>query len=197
MDNDQTATRQSLLIRVQDPADHRSWDEFLGRYRPMIRGWCRHWFPDAPDDAAHEVFAKLVFVMQSFRYQPERGRFRGWLKTVTDNLMAELKRGWCWFPGDEVLDQIEAPLDLWERLAVEYDLELLENAKEAVCRRVKERTWRAWVETAENGRKAAEVARELGMRVGAVYQARHAVQELLQAEVQSRDGFDEPTRGDR
>jgi RNA polymerase sigma factor (sigma-70 family) len=192
MDNDQTATRQSLLIRVQDPADHRSWDEFLGRYRPMVRGWCHRWFPDAPDDAAHEVFAKLVFVMRKYRYQPDQGRFRGWLKTVTHNLMADLKRGSRWFQVDgEMLDQIEAPLDLLARLAAEFDLELLENAKEAVRRRVKERTWQAWVETVVNGRKAVEVARELGMKVGDVYQAKYFVTKLLRETIQALGGLDD------
>jgi RNA polymerase sigma-70 factor (ECF subfamily) len=187
MPSDPNATSKTLLIEVQDPTNHRAWDEFLDRYRPMVRGWCRHWFPDAPDDAALEVFTKLVFVMGNFRYQPEKGRFRDWLRTVTQNLMAELKRGPRWFHDDGVLDRIEAPLDLWGRLAAEYDLELLGIAKEAVRRRVEKHTWRAWVETAENGRKPAEVARELRMRVGSVYQAKYAVQGLLREELQSRD----------
>jgi RNA polymerase sigma-70 factor (ECF subfamily) len=196
--DDHVRTHPSELRAVRDPTNHRAWEAFVDRYRPMVRGWCRQWFQCDDGDAVQEVFLRLVSIMQRYEYDPEKGRFRSYLKTVTHNLMADLKRRPPDAPIDpEKLDGLEAPLDLWARLAAEYDLELLEIAKEAVRRRVESRTWRAWSETAERGRKPAEVAVELGMRVGAVYQARHAVQDLLRAEVQSRDGVDEPTRGAR
>jgi len=49
--------------------------------------------------------------------------------------------------------------------------------------RVEPNTWWAYVETAEHGRKGAEVARELGMTVGAVHTARWYVLKLLKHEV--------------
>ena len=39
--------------------------------------------------------------------------------------------------------------------------------------------------TAEEGRKPAEVARELGMKVGAVYQAKHSVISELNREIKT------------
>ncbi len=60
--------------------------------RPMIRGWCQRWFPREADDMVQEVMGELVFIMRSFTYKPEEGRFRGWLKTVTHRMMAHLKR---------------------------------------------------------------------------------------------------------
>ena len=55
----------------------------------------------------HEVIGELVFIMRSYTYKPEKGRFRGWLKTVTHNLMAKLKRD-----SKRVLFDIEAALIL-------------------------------------------------------------------------------------
>jgi RNA polymerase sigma factor (sigma-70 family) len=181
---DRTTTQVTVLLGVADPANHQAWDVFLARYGPMVRGRCRHWFPDAADDMAHEVFTRLVFIMRTYQYRPERGRFRGWLKTVTHHLMADLKRGrWPVCADAEALDRLEAHLDLEARLAAEYDLELLELAKANVRNRVEDRTWSAFVETAERGRRPAEVARALGMKVGTVYQAKHSVLTALGREV--------------
>jgi RNA polymerase sigma-70 factor (ECF subfamily) len=188
--DDPMRTRASLLVRIRDPRDHQAWGEFEGRYRPLIRGWCRRWFPREPDDMVQEVFARLTKCIKNFEYKPELGRFRGWLKTVTNNLMAELKKkAWPLLTdGEGLLDQEEARQDLMERLAAEYDLERLEMAKERVRGRVEVRTWSAYVETAERGRKPAEVARELGMKVGTVYQSRYSVLNELRREIEILEG---------
>jgi RNA polymerase sigma-70 factor (ECF subfamily) len=184
-------TRGSLLIRVRDPEDRGAWVEFEARYGPMIRGWCRRWFPREADDMAQEVFMRLVRRLKDFDYQPGVGRFRGYLKTVTHRLMAELKeKAGPVLGGDALLEREEARRDLWERLASEFDLERLEQARGRVRGRVEGRTWSAYVETAERGRRPAEVARELGMRVGTVYQARYSVLTELRREIAILDGFD-------
>jgi len=182
---DRFKTHPSLLVGVSDPANHAAWDVFIARYGPMIRGWCRHWFPKSADDMAHEVFTRLVFIMRTYQYKPERGRFRGWLKTVTHRLMAELKRSARAAGGaDYNLDELEASVDLEDRLAAEFDLELLERARENVRKRVEGHTWLAYEETAECGRKPSEVARKLGMRVGTIYQAKHSVLTALKREIE-------------
>jgi RNA polymerase sigma factor (sigma-70 family) len=183
---DPARTSPSLLIDVRDPQDHRAWEEFHARYAPMIGGWCRQWFPRETDDMVHEVLVLLVRRLQTFEYEPGPHRFRGYLKTVTNNLMADLKekeRGRRMVDGDGLVEEVEATQDLWARLASEYDLELLEKAKETVRGRVEASTWSSYVETAEQGRKGADVARELGMKVGAVHQAKFHVLTLLRQEV--------------
>jgi RNA polymerase sigma-70 factor (ECF subfamily) len=182
---DRWRTHSSLLIRLHDPEDQAAWVEFDNRYRPMIRRWCHRWFPHDTEDLVQEVFTRLVSSLRDFQYQPSKGRFRGYLKTVTNRLMAEMKERVrpVLAEGERVLDQEEARRDLWERLAAEYDLELLEIARERVRGRVAERTWSAYVETAERGRTPAEVALELGMRVGTVYQARYSVLTELRREI--------------
>ena len=41
-----------------------------------------------------EVLRKLLRAMRSFEYDPSRGSFRGWLKTVTSNAVRDLARQW-------------------------------------------------------------------------------------------------------
>jgi RNA polymerase sigma factor (sigma-70 family) len=183
-------TDPALLGDVRDPRNHAAWEKFIARYGPMIRGWCRHWYPGEADDRAYDVFAELIFRMINFQYDPSRGRFRGWLKTVTHNMMAKLKKDMIPQPDDEYtpLELAEASDDLTARLAAEFDLELLEIARERVQRRVQPHTWRAFVATAEEWRKPVEVARELGMKVGTVFQAKHSVIELLKREIEILQG---------
>jgi RNA polymerase sigma-70 factor (ECF subfamily) len=156
----------------------------------MIRGWCRQWFPHSADDRECEVFSELVFKMMRFQYDPTRGRFRGWLKTVTHNMMAGLKKDAIPQEGDDhnPIDLAEAGEDLADRLAAQYDLELLEIAKDRVRERVEPHTWAAYLATAEEWRKPADVARELGMKVGTVFQAKHSVITMLRREIENLQG---------
>ena len=112
---------------------------------------------------------------------------------MTHQLMADLKKRDERIRGsaqcDEMLDEVGGRHeDLWDRLASEYDLELLEKAKETVRGRVEPRTWLAYLGTAEEWRKPADVARELGMRVGAVFQAKYSVIKQLRGEIQILQG---------
>jgi RNA polymerase sigma factor (sigma-70 family) len=183
---DPARTSPNLFSRLRVPGDQQAWEEFHARYAPMIGGWCRQWFPRETDDMVQEVLVLLAKRMRTFEYEPGPGRFRGYLKTVTHRLMADLKekeRGRRMFNGDGLVEEVEASSDLEARLASEYDLELLEKAKETVRGRVEPDTWSSYVETAEKGRTGAEVARELGKSVGAVQQAKFHVLTLLRQEV--------------
>ena len=63
---DSMRTYPSLLEEVRDPRNHEAWGRFIARYGPMIRGWCRQWFPREADDRAYDVFSELVFRMVTF-----------------------------------------------------------------------------------------------------------------------------------
>jgi RNA polymerase sigma factor (sigma-70 family) len=191
MDSHTFDTSRSLLFRIRDIADQEAWTEFHERYAPMIRGWCRHWFPHEVDDMVQEVFKRLMSCMKAFEYEPGKGRFRGYLKTVTNRIMADLKERPALalvLDNDEMPIEIEARQDLVDRMAAMFDLELLEKAKETVRARVEPSTWLAYLRTAEEWRKPADVARELGMRVGAVFQAKCSVIKQLRREVQILQG---------
>jgi RNA polymerase sigma factor (sigma-70 family) len=186
---DPMATHSSIFGPLRD-RDPRAWEDFVSRYQPMIRGWCRQWFPRETDDMVQEVLLKLVCSLRTFEYDPQKGRFRGWLKTVTNNLMAELKRRpQPPIDGRVLTDEVQAEDDLEARLNAMFDLERLAEAKDRVRARVKPATWSAYVETAERGRKATEVSRELGMSFGAVHQAKHKVIKSLRREIEDLESL--------
>jgi RNA polymerase sigma-70 factor (ECF subfamily) len=191
--SDPWGTRRSLLLRLRDRSDQEAWAEFVARYSPMIRRWCRRWFAREVDDLVQEVLAKLVKSIEKFEYRPKPGRFRRWLKKLTRNLVLELCRRHplrrpCATLEESALAAIEARTDLERRLAEQHEWELLALARERVRPRVDPRTWSAFVQTVEEGREPGQTAVELGMPVGSVYQAKYNTIRLLKREVAALRG---------
>src|SRR5207245_6205663 len=88
----------------------------------------------------------------------------------------------------QMLHTVEARENLVDRLAEEFDRELLDEASARVRQRVTPRTWRAFEMLAYEGRSGAEAARALDMKVATVFVARSKVQKLLQEEVGHLEG---------
>ncbi len=189
-----TQTSESLLMRLQlVPADDDAWGQFVDRYGPLIRAWCRARGLSEADtqDVCQDVLARLVTAMKSFSYDRSR-RFRGWLRTIVVHALYDYHQERCHQPargsGDtavvELLVNQEARDDLIARLEQAFDLELLERAMTIVQARVAPRNWQAFVLTALEGRAVAETAQALGVHEGVVYVARCKIQKMLKREIQ-------------
>lgn len=185
-------TSKSLLLRIRDPQNQADWDRFVAVYKPVVRGWCKGAYLQDSDaeDVTQQVFVSvLLAVRRGFEYQPEKGRFRGWLFTVTKNEIHQfVNRKDRWIQGagggqsDAVLEWIESP----QYTSMTTDLFMsgvLESALQAVRPDFNDAVWqgfwRAWKEEAD----PAEVAREVGRKVGWVYKAKHDVTKRLAAEI--------------
>jgi RNA polymerase sigma factor (sigma-70 family) len=100
------ATRRSVVAAAGDPdpeARRRAWDELVESYWLPVHSYLRwHWREGAEEarDLTQEFFA-AAFDRGTFdRYDPERSRFRTWLRLCLDGFMANhrkaagrLKRG--------------------------------------------------------------------------------------------------------
>lgn len=185
-------TSPSLLARLKAAeTDQPAWEEFVRRYGPLIHGWCRHWrLPESDaEEVTQVVLVKLAEKMRAFAYDPSRS-FRAYLKTLA-------RYAWCDFlearkrpgagSGDSrvlrALEAVEAGDDLVQRLNVQFDHELLAEARNRVQQRVEPRTWEAFLLTAVEGLSGAEAAQRLGVKVATVFKAKSRVQQLLQDEV--------------
>jgi RNA polymerase sigma-70 factor (ECF subfamily) len=132
--------------------------------------------------------------LPTFRYDSERGTFRGWLLAVARNLLGRLCRQRQKQPpggGDPtvqaLLQQQPAP-DEGEQWEQEYRQRLFECAAERVRGDFRPNTWDAFWRTAVGGEDTAAVAESLGMSVGAVYIARTRVLARVRAEVHRLEG---------
>jgi RNA polymerase sigma factor (sigma-70 family) len=194
------STRVSILMALHnDPGDQSAWSAFVDRYGPRIHAWCLRWKLQEADaqDVTQMVLVKLVRHLPDFAYDPSRS-FRGWLRTLTahswnDFLRDQARgvRGSADTTVAEMLNTVQARVDLVRHLEEAFDQELLEQAKEEVTRRVEPHTWEAFRLTAIEGIAATEAASRLGIRVATVYRARHVVQSMLRkilADLESGEG---------
>ncbi len=193
-------TSVSLLRRLKDsPADQSAWTEFVGRYGPRLSEWCLRWGLQTADaqDVSQAVLMKLAVKFKQFDYDPARS-FRGWLRTLTrhawSDFVAERQKAAAGGGGDAavVLQTVEARDDLEARLNDAFDLELLEAAADRVQRRVADKSWEVFRQTALAGRPPADVAREFGMSLAAVYKAKSAIQKMLQDELKHLEAASPP-----
>lgn len=195
-----TQTSYTLLTRVRDVNDQQAWNEFVECYAPKIFVWCRRFHLQESDasDVTQEVLVKLVGAMQSFVYDPARGSFRGWLKTITTNAVRDLGRTWQRngrAVGDTNLSQLLESLEDPEAVRVLEDViegahqqQILQEAATQVALRVQPHTWKAYQLTAVEQRPAAQVARELQMRISEVYVAKSRVMKMLRETIALLEG---------
>jgi hypothetical protein len=73
--------------------------------------------------------------------------------------------------------------DLVARLEEKFDLEILEEASARVRLQVQPDTWEVFRLTVLEGRAAADVAKQVGKQLAAVFKSRNRVQKLLQEEI--------------
>jgi RNA polymerase sigma-70 factor (ECF subfamily) len=185
-------TRASLLVRLKDRADQDAWHEFTEVYRPVIfRLACRKGMQHADaEDLAQQVLLAVARAIDRWQPDPVRARFRTWLHTIAHNLIVNaLSRG---APdrgtGDsgmlELLEQQPAADNAdSDLLRIEYQREVFRRAARQIRSEFQADTWRAFWETAVEGRSAEQVAADLGKSCGAIYTARSRVMRRLREKV--------------
>ena len=195
MPEDPLLTRQTLLIRLRDSADDASWAEFAEIYTPLMVAYCRKRELRHADtsDIVQNVMRSVSLALKNFQYDPEKGKFKGWLFTSLRNAISSHFRKQAKTPittSDTNLTimmdaQAEAPeIERWEK---DYRQRLLAWSMEKVRPEFGERTWRAFEETAVNGREFEDVASELDMTVNALTVARHRIIKRVRTKAQSVD----------
>jgi RNA polymerase sigma factor (sigma-70 family) len=88
-------TRRTLIERIRDQQDEASWSDFVDAYSRYIyvvirgMGVAHH----DGEDIVQTVLLSAWKGLPTFRYEPDRHRFRSWLCTVTRNAVRNfLKR---------------------------------------------------------------------------------------------------------
>ena len=183
-------TRASLLVRIRDPEDATAWNLFVDLYAPLIYGFFRqHGEQDADAaDLTQDVLTRVSHGIRRLDYDPARGSFRSWLFTIVRNR-------WRTWAGRPQLPHEEASLDeqsassedrVWEN---DYRRRLFDWAANQVRPTVAPGTWQAFWWTSIEGHAAADVARELGLSVAAVYMAKSRVLAHIKEVLNDADGL--------
>ena len=194
MTNSSSTTNVSLLRRVRRAGrDPHAWNEFVERYGRRIYEWCvlRKLQSADAEDVTQNVLTKLAIRLETFDYDPSM-TFRGWLRRITENAVVDFfrdrqSRGAVTNESIDQLNDAAARADLSQRLEAAFDLELFEEAKARVRRRVENKRWLAWELTAVRNEPGEQVAEALEMKLPSVYSSRYQIQKLTASEVQALD----------
>ncbi len=179
------STHASLLARLSEGADAPAWDEFHARYRDLIRGFALRRGLQAADaeDVVQEVFLALAQALRTFEYQPEKGRFRGFLKTIAIRVLgkrfARERAGLGQTAAEHMIEAApdeSAHEDDWE---VEWRQHHLRTAMERVRAEFRGSDLRAFQLLTGGPRDARSVAAELGISVDSAYQAKSRILKRL------------------
>lgn len=185
-------TSLSLLDRVRTQ-DATAWQRLVDLYSPLIFCWCQRAGLDSEDagDVMQEVFAKVAAKIDGFRHDRQDDTFRGWLRVVTRNQIrlhyrkvenqAQAVGGTtAHLRIQEVAEDSASPFETTEE---EECSGIYHRALELIRTEFEEKTWKAFLATAVEGRSSTEVAEDLEMTPGAVRQAKYKVLRKIRAEL--------------
>ena len=175
-------TRASIFLRLQADGSldrELGWAEFAEKYARVIAGFARNAGLRAQDadDVLQDVLLGFFRVSDQFDYDPERGRFRGYLKRVTLNAIRARHRRKR--PSTFIKDDYDPPAEMpdvdaaWDR---EWTEQLLQRAMMEARSGVEDRTWKAFELYGVRGVPVDQVAKELEMTPAAI---RHAKMRLV------------------
>ncbi|MFH1417663.1 MAG: sigma-70 family RNA polymerase sigma factor [Planctomycetota bacterium] len=87
-------TRASLLVRIKDRHDTEAWRMFDAIYRPMLYRFSvsRGLDHAQAEDVVQQCMVAVNSHINSFEYDPRKGRFKGWLRTMVNNRIRNLAR---------------------------------------------------------------------------------------------------------
>jgi RNA polymerase sigma-70 factor (ECF subfamily) len=183
----QMSTHTSLLARLTDRSDAAAWREFTERYGELIRGFARRrgLQPADCDDVVQEVLLSLSKALPGFRYDPGKGKFRSFLKTVALNAIIDKHRR---KKGEAGINHIESTtlltsqdLEAEQAWETEWRQYHLRQALRVVAVEFSEADYNAFRHYALEQRDARQTAAAMGLSVDQVYQAKSRITRRLTA----------------
>jgi RNA polymerase sigma-70 factor (ECF subfamily) len=180
-------TSVTLLSRLREGHDTRSWSEFVRVYQAIVHRWlAKQGLP--PHDADDVVQEVMVFVCRDiarFVHNGRLGAFRAWLRMITANRLRDFwrkqKRAARDGPSlgkiaDQLADHQSDASRIW---CQEYDRYLVDRLLAHVAPRFNETSLQAFRMVVLEGQHAQHVAEKLCISLGAVRMAQSRVLRAL------------------
>jgi RNA polymerase sigma-70 factor (ECF subfamily) len=194
-------TRRSLVERLGNWRDQKNWQEFFRTYRKLIYTVARKsGLTEAEaEDVVQETVITVAKRIDSLKYDPTIGSFKGWLLQITrwriadqfrKRQPAELqkhRRNDETSQGTATIERAADPagFDLAEQWDVEWRNNLIEAAKERVKRLVDPKQYQIFDCYVMKEWPAQKVAKELSVGIAQVYLAKHRVGSLFKKELKA------------
>ncbi len=176
-------TTSTILQDLTDFANESAWHLFAERFRqPIVRFARKLGVPEADaEEVAQETLAAFASAYRDGRYDPAKGRLSRWLFGIAYRQAQRARTArarrigvenepqssfWEHAPDEDTSSRV------WDQ---EWEQGLLEQCLHRVRQEVEPSTIRAFELVALADRAPADVARELGLSVKAVYHAKYRV----------------------
>jgi RNA polymerase sigma-70 factor (ECF subfamily) len=176
-------TRASLLMRVKDRRDSAAWEEFDAIYRPLLYrfGLARGLQHAEAEDVVQQCMTAVQAHMAGFEYDPRKGRFKSWLRTLVNNRVRNLhrdRREQAADSQDLARDQQRepSPEEVFDRL---WMAEHLRHSLELIRREVDDKTFRAFQLYVIDERAVEDVCRELEVSANRLYKIKWRLTQKL------------------
>jgi len=196
--DDPIPTRQSLLGRLADWNDQESWRVFFDTYWKLIYGAAtRAGLNDAESqDVVQETVISVMKGIPNFKYDAEKGSFKGWLLRltswrITDQIRKRQRRienrsrardtSTSTATVERVADPVVSKLEAaWDE---EWERNLLDAAVERVKRKVDPEHYQVFDLYAIKQWPVSKVAKTLKVNPGKVYLIKHRISRLIKKEI--------------
>ncbi len=161
------------MRRVKNPRDSEAWREFDVIYRPMLGRFARArglGHADAEDITQHCMTAIQAHI-KGFAYDPRKGKFKGWLRTMVNNRVRDMqRRPRCGQAKTGQLERVkgreQSPEEMFDRIWLR---EHLLHCLEQIRKEVKTSTLEAFRCYVLEERPIEEVCRSLDMNPNEVH----------------------------
>ena len=192
-------TRKSLIARLDNWEDQKTWDEFYKTYWKLIYavGVKAGLRSDEAFDVVQETILSIAKQSKKNMYDPEKGSFKSWLMNMTrwriNDQFRKRKKDTAMNVGDwdeegsktAVIDRVEDPQSgtlerLWD---VEWKKNLADAALEKVKAQVSPKQFQIFDCYVIREWDAGKVQRQLGVSMSQVYLAKHRVGKILKKEL--------------
>ncbi|MCG8407713.1 MAG: sigma-70 family RNA polymerase sigma factor [Phycisphaerales bacterium] len=176
-------TRPSLLDALCDGSREVGWRTFFELYAPAVYRVARLRGLSDPDaeDIVQQVMMAVARHIEAFTYDRDRGRFRDWVRRVTDSRVCDLFRRKRPERQNEaaLATCVDETVDIAEHWRRAWRLQDLYFCLEEIAKDISPRRMQAFRMYALEGKSAVETAKTVGMKVSYVYLTRHQVLNMI------------------
>jgi RNA polymerase sigma factor (sigma-70 family) len=197
-DDEFIPTRATLIDRLKNWQDQASWQDFFDTYWKLIYGLARKFGLNEEDaqDVVQETLVSVANHMPNFKYDPNLGSFKSWLRTLirwriadhirkrgaanTVPLQTETETGEETLPGKELPDKNSQTMDQFYEQ--EWQKNVLDAAIAKVKRKIDPQKYQIFDFYVNREWAPEKVAAAFNISVDQVYLAKHRVTELIKTE---------------
>ncbi len=206
-------TRQSLIMRLQDWQDQRSWDDFYRTYWRLIYGAAMKAGLREQEawDVVQETILTVAKQSKKNMYDPEKGSFKSWLWNITrwriNDRFRDRRKDPILASASDDEENNSNPIEnqedwsgegfekIWDE---EWQANLMKAAIDRVKVKVSPQQFQIFDYNVLRGFSSLEVRKKLGVSIAQVYLAKHRVGQVLKKEIKHlRDQENTPPSHDK